>query len=152
MEAKEKSGTFITVDMALEQGREVYAVPGRTTDALSAGCNRLINQGAGILYNIEDFIKELRESYVNLPFVPGGMYGALPESEAQEPQRQKSWERSVLAKIDFYPKTLQKIYDELNGETKWEEDIALNKVMAALMNLEKSGKIQVQGNYYMIKS
>lgn len=85
VEAKEKSGTFITVDMALEQGREVYAVPGRTTDALSAGCNRLINQGAGILYNIEDFIKELRESYVNLPFVPGGMYGALPESEAQEP-------------------------------------------------------------------
>lgn len=49
IEAKEKSGTCITVDMALEQGKEVYAVPGRICDELSRGCNRLIGQGAGIV-------------------------------------------------------------------------------------------------------
>ena len=59
VEAREKSGTLITVDMALEQGKEVYAVPGRITDRLSDGCNRLIRQGAVPLLNPEELIKEL---------------------------------------------------------------------------------------------
>ena len=41
IEARQKSGTLITVDMALEQGKDVYVVPGRITDRLSDGCNRL---------------------------------------------------------------------------------------------------------------
>lgn len=60
VEAREKSGTLITVDMALEQGREVYAVPGRVTDRLSDGCNRLIRQGAVPMLNPEELIEELR--------------------------------------------------------------------------------------------
>lgn len=59
VEAREKSGTLITVDMALEQGREVYAVPGRITDRLSDGSNRLIRQGASLLLNPEELIQEL---------------------------------------------------------------------------------------------
>lgn len=50
IEARQKSGTLITVDMALEQGRDVYAVPGRLTDRLSDGCNHLLTQGAGVFY------------------------------------------------------------------------------------------------------
>ena len=60
VEAREKSGTLITVDMALEQGREVYAVPGRVTDRLSDGCNRLIRQGAVPMLNPEELIEELK--------------------------------------------------------------------------------------------
>lgn len=59
VEAREKSGTLITVDMALEQGKEVYVVPGRITDRLSDGCNRLIRQGAVPLLNPEELIQEL---------------------------------------------------------------------------------------------
>lgn len=59
IEAKEKSGSLITADFALEQGRDVYALPGRVTDALSMGCNRLIAQGAGILLSAEDFLQEM---------------------------------------------------------------------------------------------
>jgi len=59
VEACEKSGTLITVDMALEQGREVYAVPGRCTDGLSVGCNRLLRQGAGAVMSAEDIINDM---------------------------------------------------------------------------------------------
>lgn len=46
VEAKQKSGTLITVEMALEQGKDVFVVPGRITDELSKGCNSLLNEGA----------------------------------------------------------------------------------------------------------
>ena len=57
LEARKKSGTLITVDMALEQGREVYALPGRVSDSLSDGCNRLIRQGAGVATCPEDLLE-----------------------------------------------------------------------------------------------
>lgn len=59
IEARQKSGTLITVDMALEQGREVYVVPGRITDRLSDGCNSLIKQGAGVLLSPQQFLEEI---------------------------------------------------------------------------------------------
>ena len=59
VEAKEKSGSLITADAALEQGKEIYAVPGRMGDVQSRGCNRLIRQGAGIILSPEDFLKDL---------------------------------------------------------------------------------------------
>ncbi|MFI3237176.1 MAG: DNA-processing protein DprA [Lachnospiraceae bacterium] len=59
IEAKEKSGTLITVDMALEQGKDVYAVPGKITDALSSGCNKLIAQGASVAIDAEQIIEDV---------------------------------------------------------------------------------------------
>ncbi|MCR5468349.1 MAG: DNA-processing protein DprA, partial [Lachnospiraceae bacterium] len=59
MEAKERSGSIITADLALEQGKDVYALPGRVGDALSFGTNRLIRQGAGIITSVESLIEDL---------------------------------------------------------------------------------------------
>ena len=53
VEAKIKSGSLITADYALEQGKDIYAVPGRMYDALSEGCNNLIRQGAGIISDFQ---------------------------------------------------------------------------------------------------
>ena len=49
MEARQKSGSLITAQLGLEQGKEIFALPGRITDSLSEGCNHLIRAGAGIL-------------------------------------------------------------------------------------------------------
>ena len=59
VEAKERSGTRITVDLALELGRVVFVLPGRITDNLSAGCNRLLRQGAGIALSPKDIMEEM---------------------------------------------------------------------------------------------
>ena len=58
IEAREKSGTLITADMALEQGKEVYVIPGRVTDSLSQGCNQMIKQGAGIFTTLDELLEE----------------------------------------------------------------------------------------------
>lgn len=59
LEASEKSGTFITADQALEQGRNVLALPGRITDPNSYGTNLLISQGAVPVRGIEDILETL---------------------------------------------------------------------------------------------
>ena len=59
IEANLRSGTMSTVAQALDQGRTVYAVPGPITSPLSAGCNRLIAQGARPLTSIDSFLDEI---------------------------------------------------------------------------------------------
>lgn len=59
VEAKLRSGSLITADYALSQGKTIYAVPGRNLDELSRGCNRLIAQGAGIAWDPEVILEEL---------------------------------------------------------------------------------------------
>jgi DNA processing protein len=57
VEAREKSGALITADFALEDGREVFAVPGEITGALARGTNRLLRQGATPLTSAEDVLE-----------------------------------------------------------------------------------------------
>lgn len=59
LEARERSGTFITVGDALDQGKQIFALPGRVTDGLSKGCNQLIRQGAELLASPEDVLEYL---------------------------------------------------------------------------------------------
>ena len=59
VEAKSKSGTLITVDFALEQGKDVYVIPGNITSPSSFGTNDLIKQGAKIITTIEDILEDL---------------------------------------------------------------------------------------------
>ena len=65
VEAKEKSGSLITAQWALEQGKSVFALPGPVNEALSRGCHKLIYDGAGIAFTPEIILEELGINYEN---------------------------------------------------------------------------------------
>ncbi|MCL2377262.1 MAG: DNA-processing protein DprA [Defluviitaleaceae bacterium] len=67
IEAGAKSGTLTTVDHALAQGKDVFAVPGRITDKKSAGTNELIKQGAHMLTAPEDIFLALKIGHDDAP-------------------------------------------------------------------------------------
>jgi DNA processing protein len=60
VEAAERSGSLITADYALEQGREIFAVPGSPLDPRARGCNRLLRDGATLTESAEDVLAMLR--------------------------------------------------------------------------------------------
>ncbi len=101
VEAKKKSGSLITADFALEQGRDIFAVPGRYQDTLSEGCNALIAQGAGILHDITLFLKTI---------------GVLEEApKKKSPTKDALWakeETLVYHCLDLHPKFINTIVDE----------------------------------------
>ncbi|MFQ9510415.1 MAG: DNA-processing protein DprA [Lachnospiraceae bacterium] len=130
IEAREKSGALITVDQALEQGKDIFAVPGRIGDPLSVGCNNLIKFGANIVTKPEEILDFLKISYNFNNF--------------QQKNSQK-----VLAKEEKI------IYACLSLEPKHIEDILLetgfpvSQVTAILLKLELKGYIdQPLKNYY----
>ena len=63
IEAAERSGTLITVDRGLEQGKEIYAIPGRIGDRNSEGCNNLIKQGARLVTSPDEILTDLAAIY-----------------------------------------------------------------------------------------
>lgn len=133
IEAREKSGTFITVDMALEQGREVFAVPGRLTDPLSVGCNKLIHQGAGVYTGVNDLLGQF--SGVEDLRIEGGQNHLLSKQE-----------KTILEVLDINPRNL----DEIWMRVKEKEEIGLQELMWILLQLCMKGLTrQVSSNSYV---
>lgn len=139
IEARERSGTLITVDMALEQGREVYALPGRVTDPLSRGCNRLIRQGASPALSPQDMLCELIPD-CNMHTVPGQQSSPAPDGM-----------RGQLYKLlDFQPESaeaLQQKYADTYGSS-----VTISELYLELLQMCADGYAdRIGGNYYVRK-
>lgn len=131
IEAKEKSGSLITADMALEQGKDVFALPGPINSELSKGCHYLIKQGAGILISPQDLVEDL------------GMFHKKNIKNSNENKiLLESEENIVYSCLDFEPKNL----NQLCRMT----DMSVQKLLNILVDLELRGYIgEVSKNYYV---
>lgn len=134
VEARRKSGSLITADFALSQGRDLYAVPGRMNDSLSLGCNELIYQGAGIITSVEDFMKDLTD-------IADSMYKGVAESLPNTNSLARE-EAIVYSCLDLYPKSIEDILSEAK--------LDFLAVLAAIAGLTRLGIIrEVFKNYYI---
>lgn len=140
IEAKEKSGTFITVDMALEQGKEVYALPGRINDSLSAGCNNLIRQGAIPAWSPQVVLEEF--------FEKEEIHKQYEEGERNIPKFHFDTisERKIYNILDITPKSTSQILQEMRMQKSNFEVSELMNVLLSL--LLKGAAFQVGQNYY----
>ena len=130
IEAKHGSGSLITADYALEQGRTVLAVPGRLDDELSRGCNELIAQGAGVILSPESFAEQV-----------------FPDFRQQKKNKVSDIalapsEKLVYSSLDLHSKSLW----ELEECTS----LSLADLSGGLLALEARGLIrEVERNYYV---
>lgn len=147
IEAKEKSGTIITVDAALEQGKEVYALPGRTCDALSAGCNQLIRQGAGMLISPEEFLSEYLQSISDKEEYKNFFTNTLSNASLNNKKIvfSSAKEKTIYESLDYNSKSI----DEIMFEVCTHFAISLPDLMSHLTNLCIRGLIEsVSGTNY----
>lgn len=142
-EANEKSGTSGTVNFALEQGREVYAVPGSIFSPLSAGTNRLIRDGAPIVVNAGDILYNLSLAFPDVFHIK-----AVPKKEQSLTEPQNLGETEL------------KIYNIVRSRTESVSadlicnklDIPVEEVLVALTMLEVDGYIkQLPGSGYVCR-
>ena len=133
--AQKRSGSLITADCALEQGRQVYAIPGRLLDEKSAGTNNLIKQGAMCVTTPDDILND--------------MY--MGEGNVVSLDNEETVVKNVLAPME------KKVYSCLGLEPMYIDDIiqccniGITNAISTLYGLEEKGMIKqpIRG-YYIV--
>lgn len=132
VEAREKSGSLITADFALEQGKDIYAIPGRMTDPMSKGCNRLIKNGALPILSVEELLTDIGEFAFPTETI---FHNPIMETLEKE-------NLLVYSCLDFYAIGLEEIIRKTN--------LDLLSVLSSITDLEEAGLIkEVFKNQYI---
>lgn len=168
IEARRRSGTLITVGFALEQGKDVYALPGRVNDSLSCGCNELIRDGAYPLLTPYDFVKGFLGRYGRKSGDAAGRTAAdpskktvsqdgsrhLPEGDADASVRDDLRfltvkERAVISVLDYRPKSVSEIFYDLSDKS----DMSIPELLTLLTDMTIKHYIDcVDGMNYCIRA
>ncbi len=127
VQAAERSGAHITAYHALEQGREVFAVPGPFNDPLSAGCHRLAQQGAKLICNAQDILAEF------------GQQGPVQLTIAQAPKT--SGQRTMLTGLDSLSERVLEACKEPRAIDELAQELAVDQqpLCACLFDLQMRG-------------
>jgi DNA processing protein len=137
VEAALQSGSLITAQMALEAGREVFAIPGSIHSPQSRGCHRLIQQGAKLVETGEDVLQELRNPQRTAVLAAGqpslfAMATEEPDGEAGPVSDDP--DAALLAALGHDPSS----FDALAARTGLPSD----RLAARLLELELAGRVQ----------
>lgn len=135
VEARVRSGTYITVSQALEQDREVMVVPGRITDGLSVGCNNLIRQGAAIITSPSDVIDMLSSM---------GKIDFRTQSNKESAEEDFGDASCLLKNLEITPTDIGVL---LNKVVKY--GYTYEKMCAELAILEIEGRVKKVGNSFI---
>ncbi len=131
VEADERSGALITAEFAAEQGRDVFAVPGNIFNRTSRGTNRLIQQGAHIVLDVQSVLEELN---LNMVADRVEVEAAVPENDT---------ERAILAYLSHEPTQVNELVRAL--------EMPVADVTAALALMELKGLVrQATGTSYVL--
>jgi len=146
IEAGEYSGTRVTARCALEQGREVLAVPGNVTNKMSWGPNTLIKQGAALVATWEDVWEELPAD-TRLALTPPAQPASETGTSASlfQGAQLSPHEKRVLGLLRSDESThIDQLVERLSSH------LSSSEIFAALFELEMSGNIrQLPGKYYV---
>ena len=141
-EAAKNSGALITADFALEQGREVFAIPGKVDSATSFGTNQLIKQGAKLVDSIEDVLEELNLTALAMAAAIGSRTMALWPKE--RPRKELAAEKAKAApeKNVNLSEEEKAVLSCLSGKPVYVDEIIENtclssaRIMSLLLKLE----------------
>lgn len=161
VEAPEKSGALITAATALEQGRDVFAIPGPLDAEGSVGCNRLIRDGAGLATESWDILREYQSRYPHKLHPDGEKLPPLPKkSEIFYPERSKKQKvapsglpvinvrRNAEGLTDDQIKVLRILDDKepmLTDDIALRASVPVRRILSAVTMLEIDGYTRQEG-------